>query len=222
MQESNQPKPRRNGPTKISDIRRKELIDAAITCISDIGYNEVTVQTICDVAGVSRGLIGHYFSGKDELLLEAVRQVAAELGESTRKAARDAGPDPAARLHAVVKASFSPPGFTPEKVSVWVTLAGNARWSSDLSEVYRQLWGSYRANIQRLLGRAAAACGRSFDTELAALTFSQLIEGLWIGWAADPNAVTRDAAEAACHAYLDSLLGNPKAESPKADAARSG
>lgn len=202
--------PRRIGPTRISDIRRQDLIAAAITSISKIGYNEVTVETICKTAGVSRGLIGHYFSGKDELLLEAVKQVATELGESTRKAARDAGVDPAARLHAVVKASFSPPGFTAEKVSVWVALAGNARWSSELAEVYRQLWGSYRVNIGRLIGQAASSTGRVIDTQRAALTFSQLIEGLWIGWAADPDVVTREEAEAACHNYLDSLLGTDR------------
>jgi TetR/AcrR family transcriptional repressor of bet genes len=207
MQNSGLNTPRRVGPTRISDIRRQDLINAAIVSISEIGYNEVTVDTICKTAGVSRGLIGHYFSGKDELLLEAVKQVAAELGESTKKAARDAGSDPAARLHAVVKASFSPPGFTADKVSVWVALAGNARWSSELAEIYRQLWRSYRVGIGRLIGQAASSTGRVIDTQQAALTFAQLIEGLWIGWAADPDVVTQEQAEAACHRYLDSLLG---------------
>jgi AcrR family transcriptional regulator len=39
---------------------------------------------------LSRGLIGHYFAGKDDLLLEAVKTVAAELGAAIRSAAHAA------------------------------------------------------------------------------------------------------------------------------------
>lgn len=194
--------------TRISEVRKRDLINAAIASIADIGYNDVTVQTICNAAGFSRGLIGHYFKGKDALLFEAVRAVAAELGASTREAAAGAGPDPLDRLHAVIRASFNPPGFTEEHVAVWVSLAGNARWSTELANLYRELWRGYRKAIERLMQSAAQAYKAKIDSSLAALTFTQLIEGLWTGWAADPDEVTRERAEAACHAYLDALFDN--------------
>jgi len=193
--------------TRISEVRKRDLINAAIASISDVGYNDVTVQAICNAAGFSRGLIGHYFKGKDALLFEAVKAVAAELGGSTRKAASAAGADPLGRLHAVVHASFNPPGFTEENVSVWVSLAGNARWSEELASLYRELWRGYRKAIERLMESAARACQVDIDAATAALTYTQLIEGLWIGWAADPDEVTRERAEAACHCYLDTLFG---------------
>ena len=196
-------------PSRIAQERRRNLIDAAIRNIAAHGYDSVTVATICEEAGFSRGLIGHYFSGKDDLLLEAVRTVASELGNAIMVATNAAGPDPAARLHALIKASFTPPGFTPEKVAVWVSLTGTARWSPALGNIYRAIWRDYRAGVGRLLGRAAEAAGVELDSQRTALTFSQLVEGLWIGWAADPEAVTPAAAEECCHRYLDLALGAP-------------
>lgn len=197
---------RPRGASRISEDRRQELIDAAIRSISEIGYNDVTVQSICEEAGFSRGLIGHYFSGKDELLLEAVRKVADELGAATRATVRVAGTDPIDRLHAIVVASFRPPGFSAEKAAVWAALAGTARWSPSLAEIYRNLWSGYRKAIARLLVRAAEQRGLSLDPDRSALLFSQMIEGFWIGLTADPLAIKPDAAEAACHAFLDMLL----------------
>src|SRR5215469_3305930 len=121
--------PQTRKSSRIAEERKRDLIQAAIRDIAAHGYDAVTVATICEAAGFSRGLIGHYFSGKDDLLHEAVKTVAMELGAAIRAAADAAGPDPAARLHALITASFTPPGFTPEKVAVWVSLTGAARWS---------------------------------------------------------------------------------------------
>ena len=145
------------------------------------------------------------------MLLAAVRTVASELGDAIAAATSAAGPDPAARLHALIEASFTPPGFTPEKVAVWVSLTGTARWSPALGDIYRAIWRDYRAGVGRLLSRAAETAGVKIDPERTALSFSQMVEGLWIGWAADPEAVTPAAAEECCHRYLDLVLGSRNA-----------
>lgn len=198
--------PQKRKPSRIALERRRNLIDAAIRDIAANGYDAVTIATICEEAGFSRGLIGHYFSGKDDLLLEAVKTVASELGGAIRQAVASAGPAPAAKLHALITASFTPPGFTPDKVSVWVSLTGAARWSPALSTVYREIWRDYRAGVGRLLDRASKAAGIEIDIQATALTFSQLVEGLWVGWAADPESVTPSVAEQCCHTYLDVVL----------------
>jgi TetR/AcrR family transcriptional repressor of bet genes len=201
-------------PSRIAEVRRRDLIDAAIQDIAALGYDAVTVTTICERAGFSRGLIGHYFAGKDDLLLEAVKSVAAELGAAIRSAAHAAGNDPAARLHALIAASFTPPGFTPDKVAVWVALTGAARWSPALADLYRTIWRDYRAGVGRLFSRAANNSGIDLDPDRTALTFSQLVEGLWVGWAADPAAIAPDKAEACCHAYVDMVLGRKRSHRP--------
>ena len=53
------------------------------------------------------------------------------------------------------------------------------------------------------------------DATLAALLFSQMIEGFWIGWVADPVSVKKADAEKACHGMVDLLLGAPSSLSRK-------
>ena len=195
--------------SRISQERSKDLVNAAIRSIAEIGYNAVTVQSICEEAGFSRGLIGHYFSGKDQLLLEAARQVTSELRDAMRAATDAVGSDPYDRLHAFVTASFTPPGFTPEKASVWISLASAARWTPSLAEVYRSVWRQYRLGIARLIAGAAEQRGLTIDAQRAALTFTQMVEGFWVGLVADPDAIRPRAAESCCHEYLNLLLHRP-------------
>ncbi len=194
-------------PSRIAQERKQDLIEAAIRNIADHGYDAVTVATICEEAGFSRGLIGHYFSGKDELLLEAVKEVAQRLGNAIRDAVRNAGDDPRARLHALIDASFSPPGHTPENVAVWVALVGAARLSPALGAIYREIWRDYRDGVGRLFKRAGKLNGRKIDVDRTALTFSQVVEGLWVGGAADPESIPAKKAAACCHAYVDQMIG---------------
>jgi TetR/AcrR family transcriptional regulator, transcriptional repressor of bet genes len=197
----------RRKPSAIALERRRELQEAAIRSISEKGFAAATVAMICQEAGFSRGLIGHYFKGKDDLLLEAIQAMSSELAEANKNAVNAAGKDPLDRLHAVIRSSFTPPGFTREKVMVWVALAGSAPWSPRLASIYRDLWRAYRTGIAGLMKRAAQERGVQVDANLAALTFSQLIEGFWVGWAADPVAVDAAQAERACREVVDRLLG---------------
>lgn len=41
-------------------------------------YNEISVQEIADEAGVARGLIHHYFGGKDDILAAIMREITPE------------------------------------------------------------------------------------------------------------------------------------------------
>jgi len=196
---------KRTSPSAIALERRGELQQAAIRCIAEKGYAAVTVAMICDAAGFSRGLIGHYFKGKDALVLEAIKAFTEQLSEASKRAADAAGANPVDRLHAVVTSSFSPPCFTPDQASTWVAVVGNTKWSQPLADMYRQLWQDHRTRTA-VLFRAAAHGNRTIDPDTAALIFSRLIEGFWTGWVADPDMMTLAEAERACHGLVDLLL----------------
>jgi TetR/AcrR family transcriptional repressor of bet genes len=193
--------------SRIAVERRQNLIDAAIRSIARNGYEAVTLATICDEAGFSRGLIGHYFSGKEELLLEAARSITESLGDAQRRAVAAAGPNPLMRLHAIIDASFTAAELTPEKIAIWVALIGKVHWSKSLSEIYSNLWRGYRTNIGRLFARAAEQRELQIDVEEVTLGFSQLIEGMWVGLTADPLSITPDKAAKICHSYIDMVFG---------------
>jgi len=198
---------RKRKPSRIAEMRRAELIEAAIRDIASKGYDSVTVASICKEAGFSRGLIGHYFDSKDALLFEAVKTMSDRLGNAIRESVTAAGPDVVDRLHALIRASFTPPGFTTDNVAVWVALAGTARWSPPLSRLYQDIWDEYRKRVGRLFARAGEAVGRDIDIQSTTLAFSQLIEGMWIGCNANPQALSPALAEQVCHDYVDLVLG---------------
>ncbi len=82
--------------------------------------------------------------------------------------------------------------------------------------MYRQLWRQYQNGIEGLFERAAAQRNRDIDTKAAALVFSRMIEGFWIGWVADPNMMSAKESESACHALVDLLLGDSSFMAKKA------
>lgn len=193
--------------SRIAIARRRSLIEAAIRSVAEVGYNAATVASICDAAGVSRGLINHYFAGKNELLLEAIRVISEELSEATTAAMEAADQGPVDRLHALVHASFTEPGFTPDKAAVWVAFAGIARWEADFQKVSGDLWSDYRQTVARLVQTAGDLHGISVQPDMVALAFTQMVEGFWVGWASDPDQIAPDRAEATCHMFIDMIFG---------------
>ena len=72
--------------------RREEILDAANALFAERGYDEVSIEEIAHAAGVTRGLVHHYFGGRKEVyiaLLERIgtmreEQLPAPVGRSAR------------------------------------------------------------------------------------------------------------------------------------------
>lgn len=59
--------------------RREELIAAALELFSEHDAEDVSIDDVAMAAGASRALVYHYFGGKQELYLAALRSAAEEL-----------------------------------------------------------------------------------------------------------------------------------------------
>ena len=89
------------------EARREALIEAALELVALGGPQAATVRAIAARAGVTPGLIRHYFATKEELTRAAYRRFVQMLTDHSTAALRDAGPSPTARLAAFVAASAS-------------------------------------------------------------------------------------------------------------------
>ena len=89
------------------EVRRSELVAAAIRVMRRQGLLETTTRDVAAEAGVSSGLVHHYFKSQDDLVAEAFAEVADE--DLTRvSAAVGACSGAEARLSTLIDA-FTPP-----------------------------------------------------------------------------------------------------------------
>ncbi len=192
-----------------ADARRRALVAAAVRVISAHGVGAATVARISAEAGVSRGLISHYFAGKDDLLRATYRRLTDELAAETARIARARGETAQAKLRAAVEAAFQPPVFAADKIAVWLAFWAEARHRPSLGALNRELYRGYRATITRLMAEAARERGATLDAHRAAVALTALIDGLWLEWTLDREAFSRAEALGASLDFLERLFATP-------------
>ena len=57
---------------------RARLLDATIECLVRYGYNGTTTVRVAEIAGVTRGAQVHHFKSRDDLVVAALRHLAAK------------------------------------------------------------------------------------------------------------------------------------------------
>jgi len=154
-------------------IRRAALVEATIAEIGAARSLDVTVSQIAKRAGMSSALAHHYFGGKDQIFLAAMRHILSEYGSEVRSALRDAK-TPAARAQAIIRASFAPSCFDPATVSAWMTFYVQAQTNTDALRLLQIYQSRLRANLTHAL---RPLCD---DPGVAAATLAALIDGLYI------------------------------------------
>ena len=86
----------------VRDATRQRLIRSAVQLFGERGYASTPVSAIADAAGVSHGLLYHYFPGKTDLVAAIFQESIRDVRESWARA--DAEPDPRRRLIALLRA----------------------------------------------------------------------------------------------------------------------
>lgn len=191
--------------------RRGELADALWRIAERDGLAAATVRRVAAEAGVSVGMVQHYFSTKDEMLLFALRWVGEELGgRITAKVGALAEPrDPYDVVWIVLSERL--PSRPRERIYVQALVAwlGRTVDNPELAHFMADGTRLLRGYLVTQLSQAQEAGRVSADRDpvpaanaLLALTdglSSHLLQGLLT--AAETRAVLRD--------HLDNLFGRP-------------
>ena len=77
------------------DARRRQLITLGTELFSGRPYDEVSIDEVARAAGISKGLLYHYFPTKRDFYIATVREAATQLMDRTRT---PEGMDPLVRL----------------------------------------------------------------------------------------------------------------------------
>ena len=184
------------------EVRRRQLIDAAMRSIAKYGYAGTTIETICDEAKVSRGLINHHFGSKEELIRQSYKALRDEWMAQTHGSLLANYLEPEDKLKAMIRVSFGPTMFKTEYLGIWAGFWSAIGKSPALRKLNRELFEKDREAYQEIFEAIAAKRGKKVDSRRAALSVIALIDGFWLEWCLDPKGFTAEEAEDACLSFV--------------------
>jgi transcriptional repressor BetI len=182
-------------------VRRRQMIDATIRTIHEVGFPNTSLARVAGRAGVSQGLVAHYFRDKAGLLEATMRHIAGEL-KAEVVAHRQGLADPRARLDAVLEANFSPRSFAPESLAAWVAFWGQTHRNPQLGRIQRVLRVRLKSNLAYDLRQLVADA----EARRIAQGLSIFVDGLSLRTAMGERALDRRSARAFAFDYLDTEL----------------
>lgn len=171
------------------DVRRQALITAAEAVLAREGVGGTSVRAICAEAGVSPGLLGHYFEGVDDLVACAYEAVAQRIDAALEAALAAAPANPRARLLAYLTASFAPPVLDPDLLAAWIGFWSLVKTKPRMAAIHAASYADFRKRLERLLAEAGG-----HDTRLAAIALTATVDGLWLELCLDPTTFGPDEA----------------------------
>jgi AcrR family transcriptional regulator len=169
------------------EARRAQLIELGVEMLATRTLDELSVEDIAQQAGISRGLLFHYFASKQEFHLEVARAAAKELIRRTRP---DESQPPIEALHGSLREFIDYVEENPDNYKSLVR--GAASGDADM----RAIFDETRATLaQRVIG-VVAAMGLQMGprAELAVHGWVAFVEECVIRWI-DTRTFDRDALQ---------------------------
>jgi AcrR family transcriptional regulator len=175
--------------------RRAQLLDLGVGLLATRSLDELTIDLLAEQAGISRGLLYHYFGNKHAFHEAVVRRAVDDLVAQT---APPAGGDPLTRLAASMAAYVD---YVTANYEGYVSILKAAQGGN---EALRRLYEEARAVLTDRIFTEDAQGAVVPDTPAVRLVvrgWAALAEEMVLTWAADPAGVSRDQ-------LLDTLTGS--------------
>ena len=187
----------------MQEIRRPQLINATMEAIDAVGLQATTVAMISNRAGVSTGIISHYFGGKYGLLEATMRSVLKQLSNNVQEQLQTVHVDDVrGRIEAIVGGNFNREQGDQKVVKTWLAFWAMSMHEPSLRRLQRvndkRLLSHLRFELKRILPKAQA--------ELVAAGIAALIDGVWLRGALSPDGIDAAAAQRIVDDYLTKYL----------------
>src|SRR5262249_6518370 len=146
------------------------------------GVQGATLSEIARRAGLSPGLVAHYFENKDGLLSAAFRHLIRQIGEAVRTGLAGVS-DARLRIEAIVDAHLAPEAFDQRVGAAWLAFWG----SVPRDERLRRLQNVYQRRMLSNLRDALRAHASREEAAALAAMIASMIDGVWLraalsGW----------------------------------------
>jgi betaine-aldehyde dehydrogenase len=186
----------------IEETRRRQLVEVTIDSLAELGYVGTTLAQIAARAGVSPGLVAHYFGDKDGLLDAAFRALARRVGNQVRARLRQVS-TPRGRIQAVIDANLAPEEFEQRTGTAWLAFWGQVLQVKSLKRVQSVYQQRTLSNLRSALKRMVPAD----EAQRLASMIAAMIDGVWLraalsGW----READSESARALLTAFVDGRL----------------
>ncbi|HMB77949.1 MAG TPA: TetR family transcriptional regulator C-terminal domain-containing protein [Kiloniellaceae bacterium] len=181
--------------TEARHVRRRQLIEATIASIAELGFSDTTLTAVTKRAGLSHGTINFHFKSKEILFAETLGFLAREHFDCWQKAIAKAPPEPSAQLAAMIDVDFKPNICSPPKLAVWFSFWGQVKYRPAYLEAHDTYDRRRFDEFSRLCGEIIAAGEYDHvDAASAARRIEAMIDGLWLGMLLYPKLHRRGTA----------------------------
>jgi len=187
--------------TRIRDIRRRELVEATLEVISELGFEKATIADISRRAGFSMGYLHHHFRNKDEILLETKRVYYSDMRQYLIRQIASIS-DPRRRLGIIIDANFRAEQFTPQNAYTWVSFIARVPFNESFQRfqniVTERLRSNLLFNLKQLIPNQKA--------EAATDKLITLLHGYWVQLGIDRESIDSATVIQRMNQGIDRLL----------------
>ena len=168
--------------------RRSQLIRATYKVVGQKGYYDFTIRDIAREAGLSTGLVHYYFKNREDLLLNLLKEMNANLKHYLNKAL-SVLEDPRDKLLAFCDQAFDlvdrEKAYFYVLIDFWAQINHNNR----IRQANVKLFQSYRNEIAAILEEGTAkGVFMAVDVKLTSVIIISLIQGTIIQYVIDNEA----------------------------------
>jgi AcrR family transcriptional regulator len=172
------------------ESRREQLLDLGTRLLSTRTLDEISIELLAEEAGISRGLLYHYFGNLQEFHVAVVRRAVEDIYAIT--APRDIEA-PLEQLAVSVGAYLD---YVSENYTGYVSLIrAAAGGNEELRTIYRDARRSLTDRIFEIAGPeqlAALGVVDSPATRLLLDAWAAMVETAVVSWVDDPHGMSRD------------------------------
>ncbi|ADP12530.1 HTH-type transcriptional regulator [Erwinia sp. Ejp617] len=191
-------------------IRQAQLINATLTVIDRVGLANASLALIAKEAGVSTGIVSHYFGDKNSLLEACMLQILSDLYVALRHQRLKAGNDAEAQVKAIIDGNFDISQIATPVLKTWLVFWAESLYQPNLNRLQRindrRLYSNLTAQFRRVMpGHQARA---------AASSLAAIIDGLWLRLTLAPLPMEQGLEQARMLCYQNLALWLNSAVTP--------